>query len=473
MNKLTDRTVIVGGGFTGLFTALHLTHHNYSRPTILIDKQEKFCFKPLLYEYLSEEMATDQVLPRYEDLLKDSGVIFVQDTVSSIDLPQRQVKLDSGDNYSYSNLVLAVGSVTGYFGVEGAREHSFPLRSQEDAIAIKNHLDNCLYQAKETTDIERRRRLLTVVIVGAGPSGVEMAGTLADILPRWYENLGGDRQEIRIILLNHGKEILSGDINSDLRKQAEKALQKRAIPVELIMEAKATVIRPEQLEYQRNEEKQIIATATTIWTTGTSTHPLIKDLAIPDEHRDRHGGLAVTSTLQLPDYPEVFAAGDCATVEGNSLPPTAQVAYQQGKAIASNLIALVNAKELQPAEVNLRGTLLKVGIHNSIANLFNRFEVGGEIGHLIRQGTYLQLLPTPVHNFQVTQEWLSEEIFHTHIKQPQPTSRTNLLWIASIAAVLVLTCGGLLTWRQVQPVKFEHTLKPTGIPFLLNKVIPN
>lgn len=415
MNNPIYQTVIIGGGFAGLFTALNLAHGHYPRSVILIDKEESFCFKPLLYEYCSGEMDGDQVVPRFEELLKGSGVIFVQDAVQSIELHQREVKLTSGTNYNYSNLVLALGSVTGYFGVEGARENALPLRTQENAIAIDKQLRDCLQQAIQIDDEQQRQPLLTVVVVGGGPSGVEMAGTLADLLPHWYEALGGNPQEIRVVLLNHGQEILSGDINSNLRSIAEQELPKRAVPVEFLLGAEATAIHPNAVEYKRDQKKETLLASTVIWTTGTKTHPLIKDLAVPDEHRDKHDRLQVTPTLQLPDFPEVFAGGDCAAMEGSSLPPTAQVAYQQGAAIADNLKAMALGYDLKPAKVNLRGTLLKLGIENSVANIFDRFEITGEVGHLIRQGTYLELLPTPVHDFKVTTEWLKDEIFHQHI----------------------------------------------------------
>src|SRR6478672_2785819 len=442
------QTVILGGGFTGLFTALHLAHEHYPRSIILIDSGARFCFKPLLYEYFSGEMDANQVVPRFEELLKDSGIIFVQDTVQEIDLHQRQVKLISGDCYQYSNLVLALGSVTGYFGVEGAKEYAFDFRTQENAIALDRHLRDCLQQAIQTQDPEQRRRLLTVAAIGGGPSGVEMAATIADLLPNWYEALGGNPQEVRVVLIDHGNEILQGDINSHLRATAEQELQKRAVPVELITGAEATAIHRDSVEYKRDDKSETLPAATVIWTTGTATHPLIKNLPIPDEHRDKHGRIHVTPTLQLPDFPEVFAGGDCAvdvqssTTEGHEyerlelhqnsskppqetkpLPPTAQVAYQQGAAIAHNLKAIALGHQLTPAQVNLRGTLLKLGLENSAANIYDLFEVTGEVGHLIRQGTYLELLPTPVHNFKVTTDWLKDEIFHQHLDSGKGTKQ--------------------------------------------------
>lgn len=409
------QTVIVGGGFTGLFAALHLARDRYPRSVILIDRDRRFCFKPLLYEYFSGQMDSLQVVPLYKELLRGSGVIFVQDSVQEIDLQNREVKLASGNNYNYSNLVLALGSVTNYFNVEGAKEYALPLWTQADAIEIDRHLRDCLQKAIETEDPEQRRTLLTVIVIGGGPSGVEMAATLADLLPHWYAALGGDGQEIRIGLMNHGQEILEGDINSHLRKTAERELKKRAVKVEILMGAEATAIRPNEVEFKYKEKIKTANAATILWTTGTSVHPLIKDLAISQEHRDRRGRLLVTPTMQLFDYPEVFAGGDCAAVKDSSLPPTAQVAYQQGTAIARNLKALALEDEPQPAEVNIRGTLLKLGLEDAAANIYDKFELDGEIGHLIRQGTYLELLPTPIHDFKATTEWLKEEIFRQHL----------------------------------------------------------
>jgi NADH dehydrogenase FAD-containing subunit len=445
------QTIVLGGGFTGLFTALHLSHQHYPRSVILIDQNDRFCFKPLLYEYFSGEMEANQVVPLYEELLKRSGVIFVQDTVQAIDLHQRQVQLAGGDSYSYSNLVLALGSVTGYFGVEGAPENALPFRTQADAIAIDRHLRDCLQRAVQLPDATQRRQLLTTAVIGAGASGVEMAGTLADLLPQWYQALGGDPQEVRVVIVNHGAEILEGDINSRLRDTAQTSLQqRRTVSVEFLLGAKVTAIRPNAIAYQHQDQGQTLFAGAIVWTAGTNTHPLIKPLPIPDEHRDKHGRLKVTPTLQLPDFPEVFAGGDCAvdvqadlahspsepmppkayepqqhqpdqrtSVEAQHsnlkpLPATAQVAYQQGYAIAHNLRAMALGYDLKPAKVGLRGTLLKLGLDESAANIFDKIEITGELGHLIRQGTYLEMLPTPSHDFKVTAEWLKDEIFDRH-----------------------------------------------------------
>lgn len=415
MHNATHPVLILGGGFTGLFTALHLSHQRCSLPTTLIDQEWNFIFKPLLYEFLSGEMKLDLVWPRYDELLHNSGVAFIRDTIQEIDLPNRQVQLASGLHYNYNYLVLALGSTTGYFGIEGAKENSFPFRTGDEAIALGRHLRDCLQIATQIEDTEKRRTLLTFAVLGAGRSGVELATTLADLLPDWYAQLGGDAKEIRVVVIQRGKEILKGDTHS-LRQAAYKAFQQRTVSVEVLLEADIVAVYPERVEFKRHNSLEKLAAATIIWTTGTVAHPLIQSLPISPENRDKQARLKITPTLQLPEFPEVFVGGDCAVDMEKPLPSTAQVAYQQAAAIARNLKAISQGNSLSPAHVRLRGTMMKLGLEESVAEIFDRFEVKGKPGHLIRQGVYLEMLPTPMRNFKATTEWLTDEIFQQFVK---------------------------------------------------------
>ena len=410
-NKMNDSkpTIILGGGFVGLFTALHLSHHKYPAPVILIDRTERFVFRPLLYEYLTEEMNDNQVNPRYEELLKGSGVKFIQDTVQKVDIEQKQVELANNDSIAYQYLVLALGAQTGYFGIEGAKENTLPFWTRQDAIALKAHLQDCLTRSLKTEDTQECQRLLTVAIVGAGASGVELAGTLADILPQWYIKQGGEFEQIRLVLVNRGSEILSSN-SEKLRTAAEKVLQQRGFPVEFQMNASVTAVRPQQVVFERNDKQESLAAATIVWTTGTTINPVVKALPISDDYRDKKGRLKVLSTMQLIDRPEIFVGGDCGVNWDKSLPPTAQVAYQQGAAIAKNLQALATDRVLDLAQVNMRGTMLKLGLNKAAADIYDRLLIEGESAHLLRQGRYLTNLPTPAHNFQATTQWLSKEV---------------------------------------------------------------
>ena len=415
MNDSLKPVVIVGGGFTGLFTALHLRHQKCSRPIILIDRQWRFIFKPLLYELLTSELQLDLVWPRYDELLAGSDIIFICDRISHIDLKQRLVSLDSGLCYSYEYLVLALGSAAGYFDIPGAEENAFTFRTGEDVFKLGSHLRDCLQRATQEKDFKKKQKLLTVGIVGAGPVGVELAATLADLLPVWYKALRGTPQELQIAIIQRGTEILKGDTNNPLRPVAETLLQHRTATVKLILNAKVSAVGEEWVRYEREGHTENLKAATIVWTAGTVTHPLIKQLAIRKKYRDCRGKLLITPTCQLPEYPEVFAGGDCTVNPEDSQPALAQVAYQHAKAIATNINALCKGKELEPAKVSLRGTLLKVGMGNSVAEIYDRFEVKGKAGHLIRQTTYLEMLPTPLRNFKATTEWLTESIFQKFI----------------------------------------------------------
>ncbi len=311
-------TLILGGGFTGLFTALHLSHQHYQTPTILIDRDSKFIFKPLLYEFLTGEMNTRYICPRYDTLLH----------------------------------------------------------------------------------------------------GIELTATLADLLPNWYAALGGDITDLRVMVIQRGQQILKGHTDK-LRQTALTALQERNVAVELLLETEVIEVRPNTVVLQRNNQIEELLTATMIWTTGTAINPLIDTLSIPEANRDKQGRLKLTNTLQLLDFPEVFAGGDCTVME-HPLPATAQVAYQQGAAIAHNLTTIAEGHLPEPVEIGLRGILLKLGLDESVADLDVRvmgakhlnYEVKGHLGHLIRQAAYVDLLPTPARNFTGTIEWLSDELFN-------------------------------------------------------------
>lgn len=405
----TPPTLILGGGFTGLFTALHLSRQHYTNPTILIDREWSFIFKPLLYEVLSGEMNMQFISHRYDSLLHKSGIIFIRDEVQSIDLQQRQVRLASGLHYTYGNLVLSLGGVVSYCGIKGAKEYTVPFATIEDAIALGKHLRDCLQRATQSEDSHKKKTLLTFAILGAGRTGVELAATLADLLPDWYASLDGEITDIRVVIIQRGKEILKSD-SDRLRQTAQDALQKRAVLVEIMLETAVIAVRPNIIVIKRNDQIEEITAATIIWTTGIATNPLIDTLSMPEGGRDRHGRLKLTDTLELIDFPEVFAGGDCTVME-HPLPMTAQVAYQQGAAIAHNLQALSEGRSPIAAEIEMRGTLMKLGLNESVAELFDRYEVQGELGHLIRQAAYIELLPTLARNFKGTLEWISDELF--------------------------------------------------------------
>jgi NADH dehydrogenase len=214
---------------------------------------------------------------------------------------------------------------------------------------------------------------------------------------------------------------------------------------------------------------------TIVWTGGTEPNHLLKTLPIPPENRNPRGQLEVTASLQLANFPEVFVGGDCAYVKEQPQPPTAQVAYQQGKAIAHNLKAIAQGKPTESVQVNLRGTLMKLGIGEGVANIFDRLEIKGEIGHLIREATYLELLPKPFHNFKVTAEWLKDEILQKQERNPMlrdSAGKTPLL--SGLTAVFACSLLAFpLVWRAAEPNNFQQNFGWSSIPSLLDNLTPS
>jgi len=232
---------MVGGGFTGLFAAMHLCRLRHPRPIVLIDQGDRFVFKPLLYELLSGELTEAQVWPRYDALLNGTRITFIHDTVQHIDLASQTVTLASGHRYPYGHLVLGLGSTLQDFGLPGVKDHAFAFRTGEDVTKLRRHLRQCLQRASQTQDPDQRRALLTVAIIGAGPAGVEMAATLGDLLPQWASQFKGLVDDLKIVIVNRSPEILKGDINSGLRDRVQRALQTRWVPIQCLTGAAAQV----------------------------------------------------------------------------------------------------------------------------------------------------------------------------------------------------------------------------------------
>jgi NADH dehydrogenase FAD-containing subunit len=297
-----------------------------------------------------------------------------------------------------------------------------------------------------------------------------MAATLGDLLPRWARRFEGLLTDLKIVIVNRRPEILKGDLNDGLRDTVLQSFQQRLVPIQVITGAAAQV-GPNHLAYQHNDQVYTLPTRTIIWTTGNRVNPVIADLPLPAEQKDRAGRLRVLPTLQVPGYPTVFAGGDC-TVLDHPQPATAQVAYQQGMAIAANLTAVAQHHPPQPVQVALRGTLIKLGQAEGAASLFDRITITGRRGHLIRQGTYLSLLPNPAHNFNAIVSWLSDELFQRHTLPPtvvQPSLRSRLSrWAARGVLGVTVAVGGLLMWRAIAPAQFDRLWRPIGMPALMN-----
>ena len=384
------RILILGGGFGGLYTALRLTEFNWTgtQPEItLVDQNDRFLFSPLLYELVTEEMQSWEIAPHYTDLLSETGIKFVQDRVTKIDVSEKTVNLANHASLNYDRLVIALGGKTPSGMVKGAKEYAIPFRTLADAYRLKEKLRHL-----ENSQADKIR----VVIVGGGYSGVELAVKMAERL--------GKRGKIRII--ERGKQILkqSSDFN---RKTAEKALDDRKIWVDL--ETEIVEINPNEISLSYKAKIDTIPVDLVLWTVGTKTSDILQELSLS---ANQQGKLTINPQLQLENQPDIFALGDlaeCINDKGETLPATAQVAFQQSDYCAWNLWASLEDKPLLPFRYQPLGEMLALGINSATLSGFG-ISLDGNLAYLARRLIYLYRLPTFKHQLTVGLNWLTTPI---------------------------------------------------------------
>lgn len=382
------KIVILGGGFGGLYTALKLTQFTWVKEShpeiILIDKNDRFLFSPLLYELITEEVQSWEIAPAYADLLGNTSIRFIQDTVTEIHPTSQKISLKNHPSLNYDYLVIALGGKTPTDQVSGASDYAIPFRTLEDAYKVKEKL-----RILENSDADAIR----VAVVGGGYSGVELALKIADRL--------GNRGKIRII--DRNSEILrdSPDFN---RKTAEKALNNRKIWVDL--ETDVVKITDREISLAYKNQIDIIPVDLVLWTVGTK--PVMLDNQLPFAQTPQ-GKIEINSQLQVKDYPNISAIGDlvdCYNQEGKKLPATAQVAFQQADYCAWNIWASIEDKPLLTFKYQPLGEMLALGTDNATISGLG-ISLDGNLGYLARRLIYLYRLPTLEHQIAVAVNWIT------------------------------------------------------------------
>ncbi|PAX59472.1 FAD-dependent oxidoreductase [Brunnivagina elsteri CCALA 953] len=391
MSQQPARICILGGGFGGLYTALRLSQlpweSNQKPEIILVDQNDRFLFSPLLYELLTGELQTWEIAPPFAELLQNTGIRFCQAAVSDIDIDKMHVHLQDGVDIEYDRLVLALGGETPLDMVPGATSHAYPFRTITDAYRLEERL-------RILTELAAEK--IRIAIIGAGYSGVELACKLSDRL--------GDRGRFRLVELSDQILRTSPDFN---REAAQKALEKRGIFLDL--ETKVESITQDSITLDYKNQVDTIPVDLVIWTVGTRVNPVVRSLPFKQNQR---GQISTIPTLQVIDYPHIFALGDiadCQDAEGQQVPATAQSAFQQADYTAWNIWASLTNRPLLPFRYQQLGEMMALGIDNATLTGLG-MKLDGNFAYIARRLAYLYRMPTLDHQLKVGFNWLARPI---------------------------------------------------------------
>jgi NADH:ubiquinone reductase (H+-translocating) len=378
------QVVIVGAGFGGLEAARGLRHAPV-RVTVL-DRRNHHLFQPLLYQVATAGLSPAEIAsPIRRILRKQDNTSVVLAEVESIDVAGRRVRLEDGDEVAYDHLVVAAGATHSYFGHDEWEAFAPGLKSIEDALEIRRRVLVAFEEAEREDDPERRRAWLTFVVVGGGPTGVEMAGALAEIarhsLAREFRRI--DPHTARVILVEAGPRILPA-YPPDLSDRAVRQLEALGAQVWVGMPVTGVSADGAQMGAER------VAARTVVWAAGVAASPLARSLGAP---LDRAGRVKVLPDLTLPGHPEVQVVGDLAAFEqdGALVPGVAPAAMQMGRHAARNVRrALAGEPPLRFHYVD-KGSLATIGRRSGIA-LFGTLRLWGLLAWLAWLGVHIFFL---------------------------------------------------------------------------------
>src|SRR6266851_8482334 len=399
MTKDKARILIIGGGFGGLFTALDLTG---AAEITLINDEDHFLFKPMLYEYLSGEVEAWHIAPDCKELLDDS-VRFIRGVVEKIDLEARAVTLaNRAEPLSYDVLVVAPGAVTNYAGVTGAEQFSLPFRTLNDANRLRRRMTEALDHVQPDAAPQDTRGALTFAVVGGGASGVELSTKMADLL-RDAVKRRALKGEPRVLIIEMADRLVPG-MGDEMRLFVEGALHESRIEVHT--QTRVVQVSENSITLEHNQQHTELETAGVVWVAGVRVSPLAESLKIG---KDRRGLLMVERTLQTREYPNVFALGDVAFYPDvvPTLAGTAQLALQESGLCARNIRAFIEGRELKSKRFVELGEAVSLGTEHA-AVLSAGQVMGGPLARQARFAMYTARLPTWHHRLRVGASWFFE-----------------------------------------------------------------
>jgi NADH dehydrogenase len=393
------RVVIVGAGFGGLETVYRLAGAPLS--ITLVDRRNHHLFQPLLYQVATAALGPSEIAWPIRYLLRGRPeVTTLLATVTGIDTNARSVTLDGGDTLGYDTLVLATGARHAYFGHDEWEPFAPGLKTLEDATTLRRRILIAFEDAERERDSERRAALLTFVIIGAGPTGVELAGTIAelaqDTLPADFRNI--DTRKARVVLIEAGPRVLAG-FADELSAYAQASLQN--LDVEVALGQPVTECTADGVIYGGKS----LQAKTIIWAAGVRASPAAEWLGAPT---DRAGRLQVLPDLTVPGHPEIFAIGDTVAIndpDGMPVPGIAPAAKQQGRHVAKAIKARLRGEAAGPFVYRHAGNLAQIGKRSAVID-FGRIKLRGALAWWIWGIAHIYFLIGLRNRLAVAINWL-------------------------------------------------------------------
>ncbi len=360
------RIVIIGCGFGGLEAAKALA----GKPVqvTLIDRCNHHLFQPLLYQVATAGLSAPSIAAPIRHIFrKQRNITVLMGEITAIDTMRCIVSIEGADDITYDYLIVAAGATHSYFGNDAWAAHAPGLKTLEDAFAIRRRVLLAFEHAERETNNERRRAWLTFAVIGAGATGVELAGTLAEIA---HHTLSGefrrfDSSAARVLLLEGGERVLPA-FPAELSEKARRQLKK--LGVEVRTGARVTSVSDSGVEITESSGTSRIEARTIMWAAGVAASPLGKTLGTA---LDRAGRVMVQPDLSLPDYPQVSVIGDLAHIEcdGKAVPGVSPAAKQMGRCSARNILARIEGRSTSTFRYIDYGTLATIGRKSAVAVL--------------------------------------------------------------------------------------------------------
>ena len=370
LNK--PKVVVLGAGYGGLMTVTRLVKKigvNEADVT-LVNKHNYHYETTWMHEASAGTLHHDRCRYQIKDVINTSRVNFVQDTVKKIDKEGKKVVLETGE-LSYDYLVVALGAVPETFGISGLKEYAFSISNINSSRQLREHIE---YQfATYNTEAEKRPERLTIVVGGAGFTGIEFLGELGNRIPELCREYDIDRQQVRLICVEAAPSVLPG-FDPELVDYAVNYLEGKGVEFKIGTAVKECT--PDGIIVGKDDQTEEIKAGTVVWAAGVRGNPIIEESGF----ENMRGRVKVKPDLRVEGHDDIFVIGDCSLIINEETerpyPPTAQISMQQGETCANNLAALIHGKETETFSFDNKGSVASLGEHDAIGVAFGRKMTG-------------------------------------------------------------------------------------------------